>query len=220
MKTIPKIFAFLFTHVLMLSLGVIAILVVVIGYGVHHNFQLPVSGLAAGPADIVLSQDTVGVAGRADVIVVYAPSCGHCVEWTKENLGSVIRDIVQPGLARVILRPLPIDRSDFELAVTLACLPPAARLEAFRVFMTSDPSSVASGLTQEQRACVAARDERERVMQSSASLVAAGIGNVPTLVVSGAVFIGARSTKELLEAIRASAPANRQASIHRNDGAR
>ncbi|SJZ71003.1 DsbA family protein [Consotaella salsifontis] len=158
--------------------------------------------------DIVLGKEDAPV-----TIVEYASlTCSHCADFHKETLPVVMKNYVDTGKVKFILREFPFDPRSLAAFMIARCAPDGRRtamtdvlFDQQNTWATAQNASEAllqlaklAGFTQESfKACLTDKDLQQKVMQVQKAGEAFGVNATPTFFVNGDMYPGAFPPDEM-----------------------
>lgn len=165
------------------------------------------------PAPPVATDVVVGSQDAPVTVYEYASfTCPHCARFHTESADAFIRDYVETGKARLVIRHLPLDRSALGAALAVACMPEGLKLRSVGAFFRDIDAwaadlriaPVVAGLVDGDMAalegiadCMAGQDLAEGIMSLAADAIENGVDGTPAFVVEGDIHVGFRTASEL-----------------------
>lgn len=182
----------------------------------------PAAAQTTGPApgaaallDVTPQDRVLGKADAPITIVEYASlTCPHCAHFAKDVLPTIEKKWIEPGKAKLVLRPFPLDEPALRAEMLARCVPPERYYPLIdTLFRTQETWAVAkdwhaalervarvAGMSpKEFEACLANKALEDQIVQSRLTAsTQLGVDATPTIFVNGKKFEG-RPTAEVFD---------------------
>jgi protein-disulfide isomerase len=200
----------------------VALAAAVVAAGVHWVTSSPPPA-AAPPAPVL--EPGGKTRGRADapvVIAVYSDFlCSHCADFALGTEPAIVREFVEPGVARLVYRHFPVVAGESEFLAELSeCAADQQRFWAFhnallartarrtlRAMADVDAAARDAGLDVDRlKACQSGSEVRARVDDDRRAGERRGVTGTPTIFVGDRRIVGNVGIEVIREAVRAATP--------------